>query len=58
MALPDRKCSICTERECDAFFMPCGHTACLVCGLQIDGMGQNCPNCRCPIESVKSMFYN
>ncbi|XP_052098764.1 uncharacterized protein LOC127733444 [Mytilus californianus] len=52
----DRRCQICVDRERDAYLSPCGHTFCLVCALQVENMGQNCPSCRGEIDKVCSMF--
>ena len=43
-----RRCTVCMDREISHFFMPCGHTTCLVCGLQIESHSQLCPSCRNP----------
>ncbi|VDH98795.1 uncharacterized protein LOC143055197 [Mytilus galloprovincialis] len=54
----DRRCSICCDRERNAVIVPCIHTFCLECALQIEGMGQDCPQCRGTIEDVKEMFLD
>ncbi|XP_063407173.1 uncharacterized protein LOC134690928 isoform X3 [Mytilus trossulus] len=52
----DRRCQICVDRERDSYLSPCGHTFCLVCALQVEEMGQNCPSCRGEIDKVCSIF--
>ncbi|XP_033758680.1 uncharacterized protein LOC117340992 [Pecten maximus] len=58
LRIPDGgpKCCICYERPKSAFFMPCGHTACMVCGVQLQSSGRPCHQCRARILFVNSLF--
>ncbi|XP_061180176.1 uncharacterized protein LOC133188689 [Saccostrea echinata] len=51
-----KNCTICFDREISHFFLPCGHTTCLVCGLEIETHNRMCPVCRLLIQEVKPLF--
>ncbi|XP_069108543.1 uncharacterized protein [Argopecten irradians] len=56
LRVPDSTCCICYERQKNAFFIPCGHTACMVCGVQLQSSRRSCHQCRGNIQMVKSIF--
>lgn len=50
-------CTICTDRFCDTFFVPCGHIACAVCTAELEERGSQCHICRESFTSTSKLFY-
>ncbi|XP_060556976.1 uncharacterized protein LOC132717506 [Ruditapes philippinarum] len=46
------KCTICMERDRNAFLIPCGHQYCMVCATHLEGTAAPCAFCRRVISSV------
>ncbi|XP_052079866.1 probable E3 ubiquitin-protein ligase bre1 [Mytilus californianus] len=52
------QCSICMERERNAYMDPCGHTLCMVCATEVMCRNRKCPVCRKYISKTGELYFN
>jgi len=48
----DMTCFICSTRNKNTAFVPCGHMVCRTCAARLSGMGEPCPFCRARIQKI------
>lgn len=53
----NRICSICKDRNVDAFLSPCGHTICMEDGLELQKDSNQCHLCRKTFTSVNKLYF-
>lgn len=57
-AVPTRRSAhICFHREINNFVLSCGHTTCLVCGLEIETQNKNVPSLQGSNSGRKATIY-
>uniref|UniRef100_A0A8W8MIY5 RING-type domain-containing protein n=1 Tax=Magallana gigas TaxID=29159 RepID=A0A8W8MIY5_MAGGI len=49
-------CTICANRFCDTFFVPCGDIACAVCTAELEERGSQCHICRESFTSTSKLY--
>lgn len=52
------QCSICMERERNAYLDPCGHTLCMVCATEVMSRNRKCPVCRKHLNKTGELYFS